>query len=170
MQCKRRMVATLLYGCTSMVQAGGGYLGASLGIMDAGRGNFDEATNAGVLAGYHVYTKEIFTVALEGELTTTIADGDLKASGGTGSWDIDTRAVYAAFRLGERLYMKVRFGFAWTDTSASLNGASVKDSNSGLSWAGAAGWMFTESWGLQLDGALVDTDTTYWNAGILYRF
>lgn len=167
----RKLVGTLLLGgCAAAAQAGGGYLGASLGIMDADRSGFDEATNAGLLAGYTLYTRDIFSAALEGELTTTVSDGDLKAAGSKGSWDIDTRALYAAFRLGEGFFMKVRFGFAWTDLSFDYQGASLKDSDSGLSWGGAAGWMISDRWGVQLDGSLVDSDTTYWNAGILYRF
>ena len=170
MRFNRVIPALLLCSPAAVVQAEGGYLGASLGAMDADRSGFDHATNAGVLAGYDLYTLEIFSVALEGELTGTVSDGDLKASGSKGSWDIDTRALYAAFRLGERFYMKVRFGFAWTDLSTDFQGASFKDSDSGVSWGGAAGWMISEHWGVQLDGSLVDTDTTYWNAGILYRF
>lgn len=170
MRFNRLIPALLLCSFVAVVQAEGGYLGASLGAMDADRSGFDHATNAGVLAGYDLYTLEIFSVALEGELTGTVSDGDLKASGSKGSWDIDTRALCAAFRLGERFHMKVRFGFAWTDVSTDFQGASFKDSDSGVSWGGAAGWMISKDWGVQLDGSLVDTDTTYWNAGILYRF
>jgi len=170
MQFNRVMPAVLLCALAGVVQAQSGYLGASLGVMDADRSGFDEATNAGLLAGYDLYTREVFSVALEGELTGTVSDGDLKASGRKGSWELDTRALYAAFRLGERFYMKVRFGFAWTDLSARFEGESFKDSDSSVSWSGAAGWMITDNWGVQLDGSLVDTDTSYWNAGILYRF
>ena len=166
----RVIPALLLSGSAATAQAQGGYLGVSLGAMDADRSGFDEATNAGVLAGYDLYTVEIFSVALEGELTGTVSDGDLKAAGNKGSWDIDTRALYAAFRLGERFYMKVRFGYAWTDVSTDFQGASFKDSDSGVSWGGAVGWMVGDQWGVQMDGSLIDTDTTYWNAGILYRF
>jgi len=170
MRLTKPVVALLLGGCGAAAQAGQVYVGASLGAMDADRSGFDEATNAGLLAGYALYTRDIFSAALEGELTTTVSDGDLKAAGSKGSWDIDTRALYAAFRLGEGFYMKVRFGFAWTDLSFDYQGASFKDSDSGLSWGGAAGWMISDRWGVQLDGSLVDSDTTYWNAGILYRF
>jgi hypothetical protein len=170
MQFIRVIAALLLSGCVGAAWGEGGYLGVSLGAMDADRSGFDEATNAGVLAGYDLYTREIFSVALEGELSGTVSDGDLKASGTTGRWDIDTRALYAAFRLGERFYMKVRFGYGWTDVSTNFQGASFNDSDSGVSWGGAAGWMLSRHWAVQLDGSLVDTDTTYWNAGILYRF
>ncbi|MGD8615850.1 MAG: outer membrane beta-barrel protein [Gammaproteobacteria bacterium] len=170
MQSKRALAVVLLCSCS--VAAGGerAYLGASLGAMEAHRQGFDAAVNAGVLAGYAVYRRELFTVSLEGELTGTVSDGDLEASDRKGRWDIDTRGLYAAFRLGQRFFMKVRFGSAWTDRSTRFEGRSRKDSDSGLSWGGAVGWMIDESWGLQLDGSLVDSDTTYWNGGILYRF
>jgi hypothetical protein len=167
---KRLITATVLCVIAAAARGEGGYLAASAGVMDADRAGFDEATNAGLLAGYDIYARDIFSAALEGELTGSVADGDLKASGSKGRWDIDTRALYAAFRLGERFYMKVRFGFAWTDLSARFEGESRKDSDSGLSWGGAAGWMLSEHWGVQLDGTLVDTDTSYWNAAVLYRF
>jgi hypothetical protein len=131
---------------------------------------FDAATNAGVLAGLDLFTRDIFSVSAEGELTTTVADGDVSAGQASGSWDIDTRALYLAFRLEQRFYLKVRFGAAWTDSSAKLEGRSVHDSDSSLSWGGALGWKATERWGIQLDGSMVDTDTTYWNAGLVYHF
>jgi hypothetical protein len=169
MQARGAVAAVLV--CWSGLAAGGGaYLGASLGAMDADRAGFDPAVNAGVLAGYGLYARGPFEVSLEGELTGTVSDGDLEASGRKGRWDIDTRALYAAFHLGERAYMKVRFGIAWTDLSSRFEGRSRQDSDSGLSWGGAAGWMVNEHWGVQIDGSLVDSDTTYWNGSILYRF
>jgi hypothetical protein len=170
MRLNQLLFPLLVSVCAATAQAGGAYLGASLGIMDADRSGFDEATNAGLLAGYDLVDLDMFSIALEGELTTTVSDGDLDASGGRGNWDIDTRAAYAAFRVGNAFYMKVRFGYAWTDTSADFDAASVSDSDDGLSWGGAAGWMFGDNWAVQLDGSLVDSDTTYWNAGLHYRF
>jgi len=163
-------MALVCLSSASTVNAGNAYIGASLGIMDADVSGVDEATNAGLLLGYDVYTREIFSVSLEGEFTTTVADGDLHASGSKGDWDIDTQAAYVAFRLGDQYYIKARFGFAWTDVSASINEASFHGSDSGVSWGGAFGWMLNERWGLQLDGTMVDSDVTYWNVGVLYRF
>lgn len=170
MQSGRVVAAVLLCGSGLASGGEGAYLGASLGAVDADRSGFDAAVNAGVLAGYGLYAREIFSASVEGELTGTVSDGDLDASGRKGHWDIDTRALYAAFHLGERFYMKVRFGFAWSDLSTRFEGRSREDSDSGLSWGGAAGWMMTKHWGAQVDGSLVDSDTTYWNVGVLYRF
>ena len=38
------------------------------------------------------------------------------------------------------------------------------------SWGGAVGWMFTDHWGIQLDGISVDSDATYWNLGVECQF
>ncbi len=168
---RQQLLGFLLLTATSyVVQAGGVYLGGSVGIMDSDRGGFDEATNTGVLVGYDFFTKEIFSVSLEGELTTTISDGDVKLGGMEGDWDIDTQAAYIAARLGDRAYIKVRWGVARSDVSASIAGISVHDSDTSGSWGGALGWMFNENWGAQADGTMIDSDVYYWNAGIIYHF
>jgi hypothetical protein len=162
--------AFLLTAAGCAVQAGGLYAGASVGVMDADIGGFDDATNAGVLLGYDVYTREVFSVSLEGELTTTVSDGDVKFGGMKGNWDIDTQAAYVAARLGDTFYIKVRYGVARSDVSVSIADSTLNGNDTSGSWGGALGWMFDKSWGVQADGTMVDSDVTYWNAGIRYQF
>ena len=115
MKRQRVFGAFLIIAASYSAQAEGLYIGPSAGLMDADFDGFDDATNAGVLIGYDIFTKEIFSVSLEGELTTTVSDGDVNYSAGSGDWDIDTQAAYLAARLGERLYMKVRYGVSLLD-------------------------------------------------------
>lgn len=165
-----RSLLVLMLLCYSSAKAAGFYLGASTGIMDANIGGFDEAVNAGVLAGYDVYTKEIFAVSLEAEFTTTVSDGDVEFRGSRGDWDIDTQAAYIAARLGLRAYLKVRYGVVRNDVSVKVAGFNSNESDTSGSWGGALGWMFTDHWGVQADGTLVDSDVTYWNLGVKYQF
>ena len=151
-------------------QAEGWYLGASAGVMDADINGFDGATNAGFLAGYDVFSKEIFAASIEAELTTTVADGDVKNSSINGDWDIDTRAVYVVSRLGDRFYGKVRYGFLWEDFSVDIAGNSQSDSDSSISWGAAVGWMFAEQLGVQADATRIESSIHYWNLGLVYRF
>lgn len=160
----------LIVAASCAVQAEGFYVGASAGVMDADIGGFDDATNAGVLLGYDVYTREIFSISLEGELTTTVSDGDVDFGAVTGDWDIDTQAAYVAARLGEPFYIKVRFGAARSDVSVSVPGSRINGNDTSMSWGGALGWMFNKNWGVQVDGTMVDSDVNYWNAGIRYQF
>ncbi|MGW8310621.1 MAG: outer membrane beta-barrel protein [Thiogranum sp.] len=160
----------LLSLAAAAAQAGGWYVGASAGVVDTDTGGFDDTTNAGVLLGYDVYTRDIFAVSLEGEATTSVSDGDVSINGFDGNWDIDTQAAYVAARLGDRFYIKVRYGVLREDVSVKIAGFSQSDSDTGGSWGAALGWMVTPRWGVQLDGTLVDSGTTYWNAGIKYHF
>lgn len=155
-------------GCA--VQAEGFYVGASAGVMDADIAGFDEATNVGVLLGYDIFTREIFSASLEGELTTTVSDGDVKYGAVTGDWDIDTQAAYMAARVGDSFYIKVRFGVARSDVSVSITDSTFNGNDTSVSWGGALGWMFNDNWGVQADGTMVDSDVHYWNAGIRYQF
>jgi hypothetical protein len=168
---REKTTAGLLLLCVATAaQAEGWYLGASVGVMDNDVAGFDDATNAGVLAGYDVYTKDIFAVSIEGELTTTVSDGDVSVNGIKGDWDVDTQAAYVAARLGKRLYMKVRYGVLREDVSVKAAGFSESESDTGGSWGAALGWMMTPQWGVQVDGTLIESDLNYWNAGLKYHF
>lgn len=151
-------------------QAEGLYLGASAGLMHNNVDGYDDVTNVGALLGYDVYTHEIMAVSLEGEITTTTSKGDVSFDGVHGDWDIDTQAAYVALRLGERIYMKVRYGVLREDASVKIDGESQSGSDTGGSWGGALGWMLTPKWGIQLDGTMVDSDVYYWNVGLNYHF
>jgi hypothetical protein len=138
--------------------------------MDANIGGFDEATNAGALLGYEFFNKDIVYVSAEAEFTTTVSDGDAKLSGQKGNWDIDSRAVYLAVRVGDSLFAKARYGLAWVDVSVDAGGRSLSDSDSGGSWGASFGWNFSEHWGIQAGGVVVDSDVDYWSLGLGYRF
>ncbi len=161
----------LMLGGVSITHAAGGfYLGPSVGIMDASVSGFDDATNAGVLLGYDFFNLEQLHISAETEFTTTISDGDVKLGSQKGNWDIDTRGIFVAARVGDTFYIKVRYGVVWSDVSVKVGGLSVSNSDSSGSWGGALGWDFTEHWAVQADGTLVDPDVTYWNLGVNYRF
>lgn len=170
MQTERMGVALLLSLAITPVQAQGWYLGASTGLMDNNVSGFDDATNVGALLGYDLYTRDIFAVSLEGELTTTVSDGDVSIYGLQGHWDIDTQAAYVAARLGERFYIKVRYGVLREDATVKVAGTSQSGSDTSGSWGAALGWMLTPQWGVQVDGTLVESDVNYWNIGVKYQF
>ena len=156
--------------CSTSANAGGFYLGASTGIVDVDVSGFDDAVNAGILAGYDVYTREVLAVSLEAEFTTSISDGDVKIQGYKGDWDLDTQAAYIAVRGGQRAYIKVRYGVVHNDVTVKIAGFRRSESDTSGSWGGAIGWMFDDHWGMQVDGTMVDSDVTYWNLGVKYQF
>jgi hypothetical protein len=162
--------ALVLSLAASAAQAEGWYLGASAGLMDSNISGFDDATNVGALLGYDLYTHDILALSLEGEITTTVSKGDVSINRVDGNWDIDTQAAYIAARLGESLYMKVRYGVLREDASVKIDGVSQSDSDTSGSWGGALGWMLTPQWGIQLDGTMVESDVNYWNLGVKYHF
>ena len=170
MKLKSVIAGALVWFYSLACQAEGWYLGASVGLMDADIAGFDDATNAGFLAGYDVFSREIFAASIEMELTTTVSDGDVKNAGINGDWDIDTRGVYVVSRLGDRFYGKVRFGFLWEEFSLDSAGNSQSDSDSSISWGAAAGWMFAERLGVQVDATRIESSIQYWNLGLVYRF
>jgi hypothetical protein len=169
MKTKKAAAGLVLSVAATAVQGGGLYMGASLGQMDNDVRGFDDATNAGVLVGYDVVSFDLVALSVEGELTTTVSEGDVNINGAKGDWDINTQAAYVAARVGDRAYVKARFGVLREDVSVSA-GFSQSESDSGGSWGAAIGWMFSPQFGVQLDGTVVEGDINYWNAGLVYRF
>jgi hypothetical protein len=165
---KTALVLVMALAATS-ARAGGLYLGASVGVMDNDVKGFDDATNAGFLVGYDVVRFDVVALSVEGELTTTVSDGDVEIFGFKGDWDIDTQAAYVAARVGDTLYAKARYGILREDVSVSA-GFSQSESDTGGSWGASLGWMITPEFGVQVDGTVVEGDVNYWNAGIVYRF
>ena len=171
MKKMQTLSAALAVAWVSTAQAAGGlYLGASVGLMDADVGGFDNATNVGALLGYEFLNMGLVFVSVETEFTTTIADGDVDLRGQQGHWDIDSQAIYLGVRVGDVLYAKARYGLSRVDVSVEADGGSVSDSDSGGSWGASFGWNFTDRWGLELGGVVVDSDVDYWNFGVCYRF
>jgi hypothetical protein len=170
MNTVRRGVALASFLASCGAQAAGWYLGASVGLMDDNVSGYDNATNVGALLGYDIYAREAFAVSLESEITTSISNGEVSINGVHGDWNIDTQAAYVASRLGNRLYMKVRYGVLREDASVKISGVSRSGSDTGGSWGAALGWMLTPRWGIQLDGTLVEPDVNYWNLGVKYQF
>lgn len=84
------------------------YFGAKVGVLNPEPPIFDSALNIGALAGYRLYAVENGSIALEGEFTTTLVDGNAPV----GNWDADTMAVSLAVRAGGSVYLGVKVGYA----------------------------------------------------------
>jgi hypothetical protein len=101
------------------------YLGAKFIVVDhddTPQTGFSKAYNIGVYGGYHLLGQGAQiprnlgggTLSIEGELTTTVIDGDTSR---TRDWDITTLSAYAAYRLPLQgsAFLKGRAGVTWSD-------------------------------------------------------
>ena len=87
--------------------ADGLYIGARAGIIKNDTSGFDNATNAGVALGYEFLNVGVGDVAIEGEYTTTIDEGNAP---GISDWETDTMAVYGVLRTGGPVYVQAKAG------------------------------------------------------------
>lgn len=158
-----------LIGSTAMAE--GLYLGARVGVMDPDVSGLDDATNAGVVIGYTVgEINDILSWGFEGEVTTTVSDGDVDVAGFKGDWDIDTQAIYAVFRVGETIYGKLRFGALREDVSINVAGVSVDGDDSSFTAGIGAGWRFTDQLAFEAEFTNVESDVNFYSVGVNYSF
>lgn len=121
----RQMKTMILVGLLGLlaaapVSAGGLFFGAKTGpmIIDSPAVKTD-ATNVGVLVGYELGVG-VGDLSIEGELTTSTSDGELKTTGR--KFDVDTMAAYLAFRTAGPIYLKAKGGFMHVDVDNSDTG------------------------------------------------
>ncbi|HHJ13350.1 MAG TPA: hypothetical protein ENJ79_03105 [Gammaproteobacteria bacterium] len=166
---KKTVLAGLLPAlglASGLALAEGPYAGVKIGIMDADVSGFDDATNGALTLGYAFDTgNPDLSWALEAEFSTSLSDGDV----GSGSWDLDTQALYGAVRYGADWFGKLRVGWLREDLSASVGGLSVSGDDTGLSAGLGIGWG-TGSFSVLAEYTLIEEDIDFYSLGVLYHF
>jgi len=107
-----------------------GYWGAKVTTVNIDANNYSNTLNVGLFVGAEFAQAGSNIISLEGELTTSIVDGDTNVSGI--DWSVQTMAIYAAMRTGKDVYLKIKAGLLDREITLSTAGASVSGSDSGL--------------------------------------
>lgn len=126
------LAAVLALGMSGAAMAEGVYGGVKLGLVKLDVSGADDATNGGLVLGYEFAGDDSMRIAVEGEFTTALSDGDVT---GGGNWDMNTAALYAAIRMGGEAYLKLKAGVV----NANESGAIVLTDNTGGSYGIGAG-------------------------------
>lgn len=142
------------------------YLGLKAGWMDADASNFDEATNLGLYGGYTLHDDASGRFALEGEYTRSISDGDIPGGG----WDIETLALYGAYRTAGPWFLKIKAGYLDEDISVSAGGSSIAGSDSGLSFGAGGGVRLSNKAAFELEYTVIEEDVNFFSIGYLTHF
>ncbi len=152
------------------------YYGVKAGVMSldntgAGAGvSIDDATNVAFVIGYKLSKIGNGNLAIEGEISTTVAGGDVNIIGFTGDWDIDTLAVYAVYRSSGNIYFKGKAGILYEDVGFSIVGISDSGSDEGFSAGIGMGWKMGKSNALEVEYTVIEEDIDYISVGYNFRF
>ncbi len=125
------------------------YFGFKAGWMDADASGHDNALNIGGVFGYKFFQEPHGSGALEGEVTTTLKDGDM--SGG-GDWDVGTIAIYFAYRTAGEVFLKAKAGVA----DQNVGGTSALPDDTGLVFGFGVGWQATRKASLEFEYTIFD--------------
>lgn len=155
--------------------AGKIYVGAKAGIVQADYPGFDEAINAGVYGGYNLLGKDSHfaadlrggSLAVEGEVTTSIKDGESKFSG---DWDITSIAAYAAYRhpITDYFYLKGRLGLVRYEIDTSLPSVTT-GTETQLAAGIGAGWKVGPG-SIEVDLTTYESDVLFLSGGFHMSF
>lgn len=139
-----------------------GYWGAKAASVDVDANGYGNAINIGLLVGAEFGQLGSNIVSLEGELTTSIIDGDI--SNTSNDYSVQTLALYAAMRTGSDKYLKVKAGLLDREITRNSGAAS---SDSGLSWGVGFGFNKYEIEYTFFDGG-ADADISMLSVGYLF--
>lgn len=165
--CTAALMSGLFAGMPSYAQSfSPWYLGLKFGWMDADASGFDDATNVGLYGGYTLHEDVNGNFAIEGEYTRTISDGDIPGGG----WDIDTLAVYGAYRTAGPWFLKLKAGYLDEDINVSAGGSSISGSDSGLSFGAGGGVRLGNKAAFELEYTVIEDDVNFFSIGYLTHF
>lgn len=152
-------VLALAWSCSVHAE---GYLGGTLGIMDADVSG-DNPINAGVRGGYRWGP----AWGVEGEFTTSLSDGkaDLGILGSV-HYSVDTYAVYGTYRTAGDVYFRARLGLL----NEQVDAGPVDESDSGLSGGAGVGFDLGNNVEVQLEYTLIESDLNFWSGSVVARF
>lgn len=155
--------------------AGKMYIGAKAGIVQVDIPGFDEAINAGVYGGYNLLGKDSQfaadlrggTLAVEGEITTSVKDGE---SDFFGDWDMTSVAAYAAYRhpITNYFYLKGRLGLVRYEIDTSVPSVST-GTETQLAAGIGAGWKVGPG-SVEVDLTTYESDALFLAAGFHMSF
>ncbi len=148
------------------------YGGVKIGLVDLDDGagfSVDEPINLGLMVGHDLH--HLFPgFSVEGELTTSLADGDVSVPffGKVGDLSVTTLAVYGVYKSVGELYFKGKAGLALTDADI---GAFGSEDDLNLSFGIGGGWTVSEKGSLEVEFTFLEiTDATYLSFGYVHRF
>lgn len=128
-----------------------GYWGVKVATVDIDANGYTTPLNIGLFVGAEFAQAGSNIVSLEGELTTSIIDGDTNVS--SIDWSVQTFALYAAMRTGTETYLKIKAGILDREITLTTAGASASGSDSGFSWG--VGFGFS---GYEIEYTFIDGD------------
>ena len=142
------------------------YIGGKLGLMMPDGSGLDDALNIGVVLGMKLNEVEVGSIAVEGELTTTIVDGDIR---GGGDWNVTTLAGYGVYRSNGQFFFKGKLGLVYWDADVDgVGGGGADDID--LSFGIGGGYKISEKASLELEYTILESDLDFLSLGFIVNF
>lgn len=165
------VLALALSSGAAMVQAdniGGFYIGAKTGHMSIDVSEVSNDRGDGLFLGYEWNAGDNMGIAVEYEYTTTSTNA--RVAGLRGNADLDTHALYAAFRFGETLYLKARAGVLREEVDIKIAGMKFSENDTGFSGGFGLGYRFGRNAFVEVEYTIIEKDIDYLSIGAAFKF
>ena len=141
--------------------------------------DYGDTTNVGFLFGYTFARPVGFngSASVEFEGTTTTSDGDIGPAsdfgpGATGQWDVDTMAIYFAYRTPGTVYFKGKLGGIASDVNSTYTGGTAQQDDASFAYGAGLGVRLGQVGKIEVEytGASGDNDIGLISVGGILEF
>ncbi|MBL1276146.1 MAG: outer membrane beta-barrel protein [Ectothiorhodospiraceae bacterium] len=161
-QTMSRTKGVVLVGLLSLVAvspvSADWFFGVKTGPMLIDANGISDTTNTGVVVGYDIGLV-VADVAVEGEFTTTTSDGKFIGN----KVEVDTQALYMAFRTGGPFYFKAKAGLV--NEEITIGG--ISETDSGVSYGVGLGFGIGIAQ-LELELTTIEQDIAFLSVGVQF--
>lgn len=117
------MLAASLYAATASAEM---VIGVKGGAVDYDVEGSDPGVNGSIQLAFDIFDIGIADIALEGEYSTSLTDGEIDLGPATVDTSLESTALYASLRTAGPIYVIARVGYAKTEVE--VEGFSEDDS------------------------------------------
>jgi len=157
--------------------AGSWMVGLKYGNMEHEGTGMQRAKNSGYVVGY-TFARPVAgngTAAIEVEFTNTNDDGTFTSEsfqGTTGTWQVDSKAIYMAYRSAGTVYFKGKLGGVTTEIDYKTSATTLQEDKTQVSFGAGVGFRLTERANIELEytGNIGINDISYVSAGVAVNF
>jgi outer membrane immunogenic protein len=143
------------------------YIGGKWALLDSDVAGLDDSSNLALVVGYDFMSTPNGAFGVEGEISTSISEGDID---GGGEWEADTWALYGTYRTEGPFYAKARLGYLHEDIKVSGAGVAASGDDSGVAYGLGVGWEFKRGSSLELEYTAGSEDINMTSLAYIVRF
>jgi hypothetical protein len=136
------------------------FYGGKIGFILFDLDDYDDPMGLTAVVGYEFWRN----ISVEGEISTSVADGKANVVGTDLDVTVQTLAAYLAYRNPGETYFKAKVGFLGESRDVGNTSTDDTDSSLGIGY----GWQTKSNLRMEVEYTVISSDINYLSFGVLF--